>query len=69
MKGIREQKSLMLESMRGLTGAKGNDGVTNMIKQTDGAIGYIELAYAIKNNLSTAALKNKVSSSSLQLMG
>lgn len=40
-------------------GAKGNDGVTNMIKQTDGAVGYIELAYAVKNNLSTVALKNK----------
>jgi phosphate transport system substrate-binding protein len=40
-------------------GAKGNDGVTNMIKRTDGAIGYIELAYATKNNLKTVAIKNK----------
>ena len=40
-------------------GAKGNEGVTSMIAQTDGAIGYIELAYAINNKLSTAAIKNK----------
>jgi phosphate transport system substrate-binding protein len=30
-----------------------------MIKRTDGAIGYIELAYATKNNLKTVAIKNK----------
>ncbi|EQC49226.1 phosphate ABC transporter, phosphate-binding protein PstS [Bacteriovorax sp. BSW11_IV] len=40
-------------------GAKGNDGVTGAISQNDGAIGYIELAYAINNNLKVAALKNK----------
>jgi phosphate transport system substrate-binding protein len=40
-------------------GAKGNDGVTAVIKQTEGTIGYIELAYALKNNLSTMAIKNK----------
>ncbi len=43
-------------------GAKGNDGVTNMVKQTNGAIGYVELAYAVKNNLSVVALKNKAGS-------
>jgi phosphate transport system substrate-binding protein len=40
-------------------GAKGNDGVTAIIKQTEGAIGYIDLAHAVKNSLSTVALKNK----------
>ena len=40
-------------------GAKGNEGVTAMISQTDGAIGYIELAYALNNKLSMAAIKNK----------
>jgi len=39
-------------------GGKGNEGVTNMVKQTPGAIGYIELAYALNNNLKTVALKN-----------
>ncbi len=40
-------------------GAKGNEGVTAMVAQTDGAIGYVELAYAINSNLATAAIKNK----------
>lgn len=40
-------------------GSKGNDGVTATVKQTEGAIGYVELAYALKNNLPTVALKNK----------
>lgn len=40
-------------------GAKGNDGVTGVIKKTEGAIGYIELAYALKNGLYTASIKNK----------
>lgn len=30
-----------------------------MIAQTDGAIGYVELAYAINNKLATASVKNK----------
>jgi phosphate transport system substrate-binding protein len=40
-------------------GAKGNEGVTAMIAQTEGAIGYVELAFALNNKLSTASLKNK----------
>jgi phosphate transport system substrate-binding protein len=40
-------------------GAKGNEGVAGQIKQTPGAIGYVELAYAKQNNLPTAAVKNK----------
>jgi phosphate transport system substrate-binding protein len=40
-------------------GAKGNEGVTGQIKVTPGAIGYIELAYALQNKLSIAAVKNK----------
>lgn len=39
-------------------GAKGNEGVTAMVAQTDGAIGYIELSYAISNKLNMAAVKN-----------
>lgn len=39
-------------------GAKGNEGVAGAVKQTSGAIGYVELAYATQNNLSMAALKN-----------
>lgn len=42
----------------GTIGARGNEGVTAMVKQTVGAIGYIELAYAIQNQLPTALVKN-----------
>ena len=41
------------------TGAKGNDGVAGCVKRTDGAVGYVEQAYALQNNFDTAALKNK----------
>ena len=40
-------------------GGKGNEGVSGLIKQTPGAIGYIELAYAIQNKMTFADLKNK----------
>jgi phosphate transport system substrate-binding protein len=40
-------------------GGKGNEGVAGLVKQTEGSIGYVELAYAEKNNLPYAALKNK----------
>lgn len=40
-------------------GAKGNEGVTATIMQTDGAIGYIEYGFAKKNGLKTAQLQNK----------
>ena len=39
-------------------GAKGNDGVTGQVKQTPGAIGYVELAYARQNKLPTASIRN-----------
>ncbi len=39
-------------------GAKGNEGVTAMVSQTDGAIGYTELAYAINAQLKSASIKN-----------
>jgi phosphate transport system substrate-binding protein len=41
------------------TGAKGNDGVAAAIKQTPGAIGYVEQAYALQNNFTFANVKNK----------
>jgi phosphate transport system substrate-binding protein len=40
-------------------GAKGNEGVANMAKQTDGAIGYVEYAYAKQNNLTYTKMVNK----------
>jgi len=39
-------------------GGKGNEGVTGLVKATPGAIGYLELAYAIQNQLTVAAIQN-----------
>jgi phosphate transport system substrate-binding protein len=39
-------------------GAPGNDGVSGSVKQTDGAVGYVELQYAVVSGLSSAAVKN-----------
>jgi phosphate transport system substrate-binding protein len=39
-------------------GAKGNENVATVIKQTPGAIGYVELAYVIQTGMSQAALRN-----------
>jgi phosphate transport system substrate-binding protein len=39
-------------------GAKGNEGVANMTAQTDGAIGYVEYAYAKQNKMAYADLIN-----------
>ncbi|MBI3542955.1 MAG: phosphate ABC transporter substrate-binding protein PstS, partial [Deltaproteobacteria bacterium] len=40
-------------------GGKGNEGVSGLVKQTPGAIGYVELVYAKNNNIAYAELKNK----------
>ena len=39
-------------------GGKGNEGVTQQVKQTEGGIGYVELIYAVANNLPHAMVKN-----------
>jgi len=39
-------------------GGKGNAGVAGQVKQSPGAIGYVELAYAIQNKLPYADMKN-----------
>jgi phosphate transport system substrate-binding protein len=40
------------------TGAKGNSGVAAAIKQTSGAVGYVEQAYALQNGFTYASVKN-----------
>lgn len=40
-------------------GARGNEGVSNIIRNTPGAIGYIENAYAVVNRMTTTQLRNK----------
>ena len=39
-------------------GGKGNEGVAGLVKQTSGALGYVELAYAKQNSLPAALIKN-----------
>jgi phosphate transport system substrate-binding protein len=40
-------------------GGKGNEGVAGVLKQTPGAIGYVELAYAKQNALTVATMRNQ----------
>lgn len=40
-------------------GGKGNEGVAGIVKQSPGSIGYVELAYAVKNRLEYASLQNR----------
>ncbi len=39
-------------------GAKGNEGVAGMVRQMPGAIGYVELIYALQNNISYGPVQN-----------
>jgi phosphate transport system substrate-binding protein len=39
-------------------GGKGNDGVSGLVSQTPGAIGYVELIFALKNNISYGSVRN-----------
>ncbi|HVM98583.1 MAG TPA: phosphate ABC transporter substrate-binding protein PstS [Caulobacteraceae bacterium] len=40
-------------------GGKGNDGVAALVRQTNGAIGYVEYAYAKQNHMSYCLMQNK----------
>jgi phosphate transport system substrate-binding protein len=39
-------------------GGKGNEGVAGLVKQTPNSLGYVELIYAIQNNMSYGRVKN-----------
>jgi phosphate transport system substrate-binding protein len=41
------------------TGAKGNAGVAGAVQQTNGAVGYVEQAYALQHKFTYASIKNK----------
>ncbi|HKV73053.1 MAG TPA: phosphate ABC transporter substrate-binding protein PstS [Gemmatimonadales bacterium] len=43
-------------------GGKGNEGVTEQVKQTEGGVGYVELIYALSNKLPFADVKNQAGS-------
>jgi len=40
-------------------GGKGNEGVAAFVKRIDGAIGYVEYAYALQNRMANCRLKNR----------
>jgi phosphate transport system substrate-binding protein len=40
-------------------GGKGNEGVAGLVRQLPGAIGYVELIYALQNKISYGAVKNE----------
>lgn len=40
-------------------GGKGSEGVTGMVKQSPGSIGYVELSYAMENKLPMAQIRNE----------
>ena len=39
-------------------GQQGNEGVAGMVKQTQGAVGYVELIYALKNKMEYGSVQN-----------
>jgi phosphate transport system substrate-binding protein len=43
-------------------GGKGNEGVAGQVKQTKGAIGYVELIYAVSNHMEYGAVRNAAGS-------
>jgi len=43
-------------------GAKGNEGVAGMIRQMKGSFGYVELIYAVQNNIPYGVVKNSAGS-------
>jgi phosphate transport system substrate-binding protein len=40
-------------------GARGSSGVAGVVTRTEGAVGYADIAYALKNNIKFAAVQNK----------
>ncbi len=43
-------------------GGKGNEGVSGQIRQIEGSIGYVELIYAVQNNIAYGSIKNAAGS-------
>ena len=39
-------------------GGKGNEGVAGLVRQTPASLGYVELVYAVQNNIATGAMQN-----------
>jgi phosphate transport system substrate-binding protein len=56
--GAAQSRGLVVAWPVGI-GGKGNEGVSGVVRQTEGAIGYVELAYAIAQRLPYGDVKNK----------
>lgn len=50
-------------------GGRGNEGVTQQVRQLEGSIGYVELVYAASNNLAYASVKNAAGEFVLPTLG
>jgi phosphate transport system substrate-binding protein len=55
---IGEGKTVEWPKTGNFIGAKGNEGITAQLQQTEGSIGYIEYGYAAQNGVPVAALEN-----------
>lgn len=51
-------KTVSWPSAAASLGAKGNEGVAGQVRNNPGAIGYVELAYALENGMTYAAIRN-----------
>ncbi|MCZ2340837.1 MAG: phosphate ABC transporter substrate-binding protein PstS [Bacteroidales bacterium] len=51
--------SKKMDALKDVTGQKGNDGIAGFVENNAGAIGYVELAYAVSNTIPLAQLRNK----------
>ncbi|NET33405.1 MAG: hypothetical protein F6K19_15520, partial [Cyanothece sp. SIO1E1] len=56
---IGDGKSVEWPASSNFVGAKGSEGMTAQVQQTEGAIGYVEYGFAKNNGLAIAALENK----------
>ncbi|WP_339060026.1 phosphate ABC transporter substrate-binding protein PstS [Tepidibacillus marianensis] len=52
-------KNMVMDNVTSAISAKGNAGVAAQIQNAKNTIGYVELAYVIQNNMSSALVKNK----------
>ena len=58
-KGPGRNASVSWPECESCMGAKNNDGVAELLKQNVGALGYVELIYAVKNHLAYGKVMNK----------
>ena len=50
-------------------GGKGNEGVSGLVRQTPGSLGYVELVYALQNKIAYGSVQNMAGDFVLQESG